>query len=213
MVDVFVFYDDVAFIKNGWINRNRILVQGAPLYFTVPLAKASSFRPINKTLIHRGQYLLWKKKFLRTLTLHYGNTPHFAQVFDLVQDTFATDPEDIATLAIRSVERCAQYLGITTEFKISSRHYPSTGTRGTRRVLDVCLKSRADVYLNAPGGKALYNRVDFDREQIVLAFLHPQLNPYPQPSKDFVPGLSILDVLMHCSPERARSMLEQYTVE
>lgn len=32
-VDDFVFYDDVMFIKKGWINRNRILMQGSDFLY------------------------------------------------------------------------------------------------------------------------------------------------------------------------------------
>ena len=212
-VDCFVFYDDVAFIKQGWVNRNRILVNGTPIYFTVPLAKASSYIPRDKTLIHRSQYPKWKQKFLRTLKQHYGNVPYFDNVFDLVQKVVAWDPEDIASLAIRSVELCSNYLRMNTDFKISSRDFPSMGTHGVRRVLDICLRSQAKVYVNSPGAKNLYNKTEFDQEKITLTFLNPQLNEYPQTRKEFLPGLSILDILMNCSLDQIQSMLKQYTLE
>ena len=41
-VDVFVFYDDVNFIKGGWINRNNLLVNKGKYLFTIPLTEASS---------------------------------------------------------------------------------------------------------------------------------------------------------------------------
>ena len=184
-VDRFVFYDDVAFIKQGWVNRNRILVNGTPVYFTVPLAKASSNIPINKTLIHRSQYPIWKQKFLRTLKLQYGHAPYFDNLFDLVEEVVAWDPEDIASLAIRSVKLCSNYLGITRDFKISSRTYPPAETRGVRRVLDICRISQADVYVNASGGKNLYDKAEFDKVDTDLRwanYLQNQeivhINPY-----------------------------------
>ena len=48
-VDHFVIYDDVNYIKGGWINRNRILINGKPAYITVPLHKASAFKRICDT--------------------------------------------------------------------------------------------------------------------------------------------------------------------
>ena len=47
-VDQFVFYDDVDFIKNGWVNRNRILVNNEPKYITIPCSAISSFKKINQ---------------------------------------------------------------------------------------------------------------------------------------------------------------------
>ncbi|MCP4525602.1 MAG: WbqC family protein [Aestuariibacter sp.] len=212
-VDCFVFYDDVAFIKQGWINRNRILVNEMPIYFTVPLAKASSNVPINKTLIHQGQYAIWKQKFLRTLEQQYSHAPYFDNVFDLVRKVVAWDTENIASLAIQSVKLCSNYLGISRDFKISSRDFSPAETRGVCRVLDICRMSQADVYVNAPGGKGLYDKAEFEQEKIVLTFLNPQLNAYPQNRKEFLPGLAIVDVLMNCGVDQIQSMLKQYTLE
>lgn len=63
-VDKFVFYDDVNYIKGGWINRNQILLNGNKNLFTIPLKNASSFQTISETLIHAELYLIWKKNFL-----------------------------------------------------------------------------------------------------------------------------------------------------
>ena len=35
-VDTFVFYDDVNFIKRGWINRNKILINGKEVLLSFP---------------------------------------------------------------------------------------------------------------------------------------------------------------------------------
>lgn len=212
-VDVFVFLDDVAFMKNSWINRNRLINSGYIKYFSVPLAKISSNVSIRDTRIYRPLYLDWKTTLFRTLWHSYRTAPHFASIMDLVQTALAPEPDDIATLAIRSVEQVSTYLGIDTEFKISSRDYRRMGARGVRRVLEICRRSQADVYINAPGGRGLYDRADFVRERVALAFLIPQLRPYPQAVADFAPGLSIIDVLMHCSRKRVRSMLEQCVIE
>lgn len=212
-VDCFVFYDDVAFIKQGWINRNRILANGTPIYFTVPLSKASSYVPINKTLINQTQYPKWKQKLLRTLKHQYSHALYFDNVFDLVQEVLASETEDIASLAIRSTELCSNYLRINTDFKISSLDFPSTGAHGVERVLDICQMSKAHSYVNAHGGKNLYDQAEFEEQNIELTFLNPQLNAYPQTSEGFLPGLSILDVMFNCSFDQIKSMLKQYAFD
>ena len=67
-VDKFVFYDDVNFIKGGWINRNRILVNGEIKFFTVPITGVSSFKKTKETRIKRDQFFQWKKKCLKLLS-------------------------------------------------------------------------------------------------------------------------------------------------
>ena len=58
-VDKYVVYDDVAYIKGGWINRNNILLNGKSHLITLPLEQASSFKYINEIHIIRSR----EKKF------------------------------------------------------------------------------------------------------------------------------------------------------
>ena len=45
-VNRFVIYDDVNYMKGGWVNRNRILINGGSAYITIPLHRASPFKRI-----------------------------------------------------------------------------------------------------------------------------------------------------------------------
>ena len=60
-VDKFIFYDDVFFIKNGWINRNRLIISGQQKYFTIPLLNGSSNTLIKDVLIGSNANLEIKK--------------------------------------------------------------------------------------------------------------------------------------------------------
>src|SRR5437773_5433216 len=78
-VDRFVVYDDVAFIKQGWINRNRILINGHAAYFTVPVKHASSFSLIRDPLVDDDrQHARWAEKTLTTFSNTYRRAPEFA---------------------------------------------------------------------------------------------------------------------------------------
>ena len=79
-VDKFIIYDDVNFIKQGWLNRNSILVNGKRNLFTVPLENQSSFTKINETLINQKFYPIWKKKFSRQLN-KIITKPHFLKMY------------------------------------------------------------------------------------------------------------------------------------
>ena len=63
-VEMFVFYDDVNYIKGGWINRNRILINNQPSYVTIPLKGASP----NK-LICEIEFIDSKRKFLTSIKI------------------------------------------------------------------------------------------------------------------------------------------------
>lgn len=206
-VDTFVFYDDVTFIKQGWIARNRLLVNGRPTWFTVPLARISSSRLIGDTKIRRDLYPRWQRKLIATLRLHYGDSPDLAEVVALVEGTLGDPPPDIASLAMRSVRNVAAYLGIDTPLAISSRDFPTADARGAHRILEICRAAGAATYVNAPGGVDLYDRDEFAASGIDLRFLHPAAGVRSAGS-----DLSILHLMLHAGVEATRSLLGRYSL-
>lgn len=212
-VDKIVMYDDVNFIKQGWINRNRILVNGKPLLFTIPLKDASSFRSIKNTLINREIYHQWEKKFLSTLTLAYREAPFFDRVFELIETVLGRNHLSIADIARESLKATAAFLGIPTKFIDSSGVYQNQCLKGQERVLDICLKEGASIYNNAEGGKALYSKKIFNSCNIELQFIIPSLENYNQNTETFTAGLSIIDVMMFNNVEKIKEMLGNYRIE
>lgn len=208
-VDTFVFYDDVNFIKGGWINRNKLLVQGKELIFTVPLNNASSFSTINETTVNISIEKKWRVKFLRTVEQSYGKATHFEEVFRLIKSVFESDYEHISELAINSIKVVSGYLGLTTNFQISSQEYSSSKNLDrTERLLAICKELRANNYINMLGGKEIYDKDTFLKEGINLQFLKPELIPYNKDISNFVPGLSIIDVLMHNSKDEVNNLIK-----
>lgn len=210
-VDKFIFYDDVNFIKSGWINRNQILLNGSKNLFTVPLKSASSFQNINETLIHSEIYLKWKKKFIKSIEQSYKKAPYFSSVFPLIQSVFEMSYHSIADLTINSIASVSNYLDLDTVFETSSEKYPETkGMEKAERLINICQINQSNTYINPSGGKELYQKDTFKKQDIDLLFIESELTPYPQFNNDFVAGLSIIDVLMFNSKEDVKKMLNQY---
>jgi len=206
-VDKFVFYDDVNYIKNGWINRNRILLGDSVRYFTVPLAGASPSRKINEVDVQPREQ--WLRKMLEAIRHSYAKAPHYARVSELIGDVLNSTTTNVATLASRSVIETARYLQIGTDFVPSSTQYGNAALNGVDRVLDICTKECADAYVNLPGGQALYERKDFAARGVELSFIEPNLGAYRQFGDTFHPGLSIVDVLMFNSADQVKAMLTE----
>lgn len=204
-VDRFVFYDDVAFIRNGWINRNRWLLGGEIRYFTIPLRDASSFRQIREVQV--AQAGPWRRKLLASLRQQYGRAEHYEAVSQIVERVIATGESGIGALAKASVRACAQYLGLPAEFVDSSAGYGNAHLRGPARVLDICRREGATEYVNLPAGRALYDAQDFQRQGVALRILEPVPLRYRQGVEPFVADLSIIDVLMHNSARSVRRAL------
>lgn len=212
-VDRFVLYDDVAFIKRGWVNRNRILVNGEPHLFSVPLENASQNRSIRDTLVSRAEFPRWRDKFLRTVDLAYAKAPCYRSTRLLLEEVLQPEPESAADLARRSIEATCKTLGITTPIIPSSTQYGNSHLHAQDRILDICARESATLYINPPGGRELYTAEPFAAQGLELRFISSKLPPYPQGTAAFVPALSIIDVLMFNSPESAREMLPAYILE
>lgn len=205
-VDKFIFYDDVNYIKNGWINRNRILINGKAAYLTVELKNASPFKLINEI-----EFTNKRTKLLRSIELTYKKCPYFNDVFPVIEQNMNYQTNKISDLAIHSVKGVCHYLGIKTIMETSSIAYSELkNKKREERIINICKQNYADEYINASGGVALYDKDYFRTEGINLKFIIPNSTEYNQNSNEFVPGLSIIDVLMFNSIEEINTMLDNY---
>jgi len=195
-VDVFVVYDDVAFINRGWVNRNRILVNKTAHYFTVPLSGASQNNLINETDIAAELYAQFRKKFFATLKTSYGRAPFFCETVNLVEQVFSPAVAGITDLARQGLEAVCAYLDITTRIVPTSTIYANTQLKKADRLIDICRAESAEIYINAIGGLELYSTEDFKTRGIDLKFIKSKPFEYRQFGDEFVPWLSIIDVMM-----------------
>ncbi len=209
--DVFVFYDDVNFIKQGWINRNRILLEGKEYVFTLPLNNASSFNTIKETKVDRKNFNKWKIKFLKSLDYAYKKAPNYKEIYDLVHTVINTEFETISDYAIESIKRVTFYLDLKTKFYCSSIDFGSTKVLDREsRIIEISKLINANNYINPIGGEFLYEKDVFSLAGIQLNFLEPSPVDYQQFGTSFIPWLSIIDVLMFNSKDEIIKMLNQF---
>ncbi|NOR69316.1 MAG: hypothetical protein GQ532_06400 [Methylomarinum sp.] len=206
-VDKFVFYDDVNFIKNGWINRNRLLISKKVNYLTIPLSGMSSSLKINQVMVQGNER--WRKKILQSVRQSYSKAPHFKEVNNILSEVLFSKENYISDMAKKSIILVSQYLELETQFIISSSHYNNMDLNGVDRVIDICHKEKATEYYNLPGGSGLYDDNLFEFNKIKLYFIKPFLSQYQQFSEEFVSGLSVIDVLMFNDKCTAREMLHR----
>lgn len=209
-VDVFVFYDDVNFITKGYIHRNAILGQGAPLPFTVPLSKASQNTLIKDVQVHQGEYAKWWYKFKKTLKQNYTSAPFYDEAMNLLDGIFEKSSDSISELAEESVRSVSAYLGLDTMFKKSSELSYDRKADTEKKIMELCANLGADTYINPIGGKELYTAASFVKNNMELLFLKSKQITYPQKKEDFVPSLSIIDVLMYNDKTEILKYIEQF---
>lgn len=209
-VDLYVVYDDVNYIKGGWINRNRILVNNSASFFNLPLIEASPNKLINEIKINQDRVLL--KKNLNKLNLSYKKAPYYNEIYPIIYEILTSDKEELPSFILDSFKKIANYLDIKTDFILSSDIEKNNCLKGQSKVIEICNKLDAAEYYNAIGGTELYNKDVFNRNGIKLSFLETKHIEYKQFNSDFVPNLSIIDVMMFNSKEEIKNMLEMYNL-
>jgi hypothetical protein len=204
-VDALVVYDDVNFIKGGWINRNFILARGAKQLLTLPLQGASPNLLINQVEVGGRP-----EKLLESIRHCYSKAPHFATVFPMLEDILRQQENNLARFLDHELRQICDYLGLHPTWHISSALNKDNELRGPEKVLAICEELGASHYINVPGGKELYDRENFERKGLQLSFIQPRPIEYRQFDKPYVPNLSIIDVMMFNDQEQCARLLEEY---
>jgi hypothetical protein len=209
-VDKFIIYDDVNYIKQGWINRNQILVAGQSHLFVVPLKRASSFKLIKEIELEEKTYQQWRSKFTKTLEVNYRKAPYYTEVSHLIDSVIRDFTLHISTLALKSLQAVSQYLGIQTQFVPSSSVYNTAHLEPTEKLISMYQAESASLYINPIGGVDLFRREELQQKGIEIFFLKSKPICYQQFAQDFVPWLSIIDVLMFNSRDVVNEFLTAY---
>jgi hypothetical protein len=206
-VDLFVIYDNIKYTKQGWINRNRFLRNGADCVFTVPLRKDSDSLDVKDRALaadfNRG-------KLVNQLREAYHRAPHFPESFPIVERAVRAPHDNLFEYVHGSVVEVCRYLGIGTRIATSSSFAIDPALKAQDRVLALCKAAGASTYVNAIGGQQLYAAEEFRARCVELKFLKTHPIEYPQFGDPHVPWLSIIDVMMFNPVARIQEFLESY---
>ena len=207
-VDRYVIYDDVNYIKGGWINRNRILINGVPSYINLPLSGVSSNKQINQISVDKTERDI--RKLTQMLRLNYCKAPNFDEAFPFLCKLIALENDNLGDYLSEVILAMADYLGIKTEIIRSSDLKIDSQLKGVDRVIAICKKLDGKEYVNAIGGAKLYSRELFRDKGIDLKFLKTDKIIYKQMSEGFEENLSIIDVIMNNNKGIIKEMLSMY---
>lgn len=206
-VDIFVLYDDVNFIKKGWINRNNILLNKSKHLITIPLLNVSQNKHINECIISDDDKII--NNIIKTINLAYRKAPYYNLVFPTLEKIIKTKGS-ISDLVLKSVLWIKEYLNIDTEIILSSSIGKNNELKGQDKIIEIVKKINGNHYINAIGGQELYDKEIFNNNEIKLNFIKMKEIKYKQFNNEFIPNLSFIDVLMFNSPEEIKRMLNDY---
>jgi hypothetical protein len=210
--DKWIIFDNVQFIRHGWIERNRILKPAEGWqYIAAPLMKHERFTTIKDVSIRNNED--WKEKIVRQID-HYKKAPYFSQTRDLLRAALAIETDSIVDLNAHILKTTCDYLSIPFEVNIFSQmnldmdpvNHPGEWA------LHISKAMQAGEYINPPNGIDLFNPVQFKEANIRLTFIKNNLTPYSQRRPQFESGLSIIDVLMFNSIEQTLCLIDDIEV-
>ena len=201
--DVFVFLDTVAFSRQSWQQRNRILTEHGAHWLTVPVRHAMG-TSIGEVAIDNARP--WRRKHWATIEAAYRRAPSWAECSGPLADVYEREWQSLADLNVSSIRAVASQLGVDARFERASA-LPRSTQRKAGALVDLCRELGATTYLS-PAGSFAYLESDSEFEQggIALRFQHFEHPTYPQGQAGFVPYLSAIDLLMNTGPEAAAVM-------
>ena len=206
-VDRYVIYDNIQYTKKGWFNRNRILQNGKDFLFSIPLEKGSDYLDVKDRTVSAG---FDRKKLLNQIREAYRKAPYFDAAMPIAEKIINFEDSNLFHYIYNSVKEVCNYLNIKTEIIVSSTLDIDHTLKGQDKVIAICKKTGATDYYNAIGGQELYDAEDFKKENINLHFISTNPIEYRQFKNEFVPWLSILDVMMFNTVEEIKILLDEY---
>ena len=207
--DVFVVLDNIQFNKNGWQNRNKIKTDQGPLILTVPV-------------IHQmGQLLCeveidnkqpWRRKHWGAISAHYRKAPFFKEHEPFLRGIYERQWQKLNDLNYEMLFYFLKALGTKTQVIKGSE----MNLRGeaTERLVNICKDLGASAYLTGAFAAQEYLEESlFSGAGIGLRLHEFEAPVYSQiyPEKEFIPELSILDILFNCGPESLSNLMNGKT--
>jgi hypothetical protein len=193
--DVFVIYDDVQYDKHGWRNRNRIKTANGVQWLTVPVhADIDEGRLVREAKIDNRTN--WRKKHLMSIKQSYAKAACFKEYIGVFEDAFAREWELILDLDLFFIRKFLEILGMGDKRLELASTLNVDGDKVTR-LINICKMFGADTMYNGAAGRSYMDEVLFRENGVNLVFQDYKHPVYTQLHGEFVPYLSVVDVLLN----------------
>ena len=208
-VDLFIIYDNIKYTKKGWINRNRMLLNGTDTTFSLPLKKDSDYlNVVDRELSSDFN----RQKFLNQMRGAYIKAPQFNAVWPLLENILMYENNNLFSYIHNSIIDICRHLDINTKICLSSEVLIDHDLKNQDKVIALCQANNATIYINTSGGIDLYSKEVFDGAGLQLNFIKALPYEYAQFGNEFVPWLSIIDMLMFNSVALIKTQIKNYEI-
>ena len=208
--DIFVFLDDVQYVKRSFINRNKIKTQRGEQYIRLPIHQKGKYKQsiLNCELFNKKESI---KELIRSIEANYGKSKYFKDYFDGFEKILFEETNSLVDVNISFIKWILEIMEVSVVFKRSSELKDISGT-STERLISICKSVNGDKYLSGFGGNKYQEKNMFDDaniELVITDFVHPT---YPQLWGDFIPNLSIIDLILLFSKDNKGYKSKQHLV-
>lgn len=206
LADVFVLTDGLDYTTHNVINRTKIKTADGVSWLTVPvLSKGYRGEPIRQILIDSSQN--WPRKHWRTLLVNYKYAAYFEQFADFFEKAYLSKQwKYLLDLNLELFEFVKRFLNFSPEI-IQSSSLNLHG-KGNTFLINLVDALGCDTYLADSKFKGYLDPTMFEKNDIQLEYIRFQEPLYYQLFGDFVPGLSIVDLLFNEGPASRKLILE-----
>lgn len=202
--DVFVILDNVQFTKNGFTNRNRIKTPQGENWLTLPVIQSGKFgQNITDCVIFNKQQ--HAKKIITSVMSNYRKAKFFDNYYDNFSKILNDSDDNLCRLNISLIKWILKELEIQTKI-VTATELQNINGESTERLVSICKNLGATHYLAGLGAKKYQEDELFTKENIEIINTPFKYPVYEQLWGEFVPSLSVIDVMFNCGPE-TRSIL------
>jgi hypothetical protein len=196
--DLFVFLDDAQYSNQYYYNRNRIKTPHGELMLTVPIKKSFG-QKLNEAKIENN--IPWQKKHMKSLITNYNNSEFFIDYKDFFEEVYSVKWEKLHDLNMKTITYLLEKLEISTPFYFSSKMHIREELKGSERLVEICKQLKADLYISGISGKDYLESKLFQDADIKVEYQKFEPKEYKQLYKEFIPNLSIVDLLFNLGNE------------
>ena len=206
--DAYVAFDHVKFEPSSWQQRNRIKGPNGPFFITVPVRKTrKGLDRICDKEIEYGEP--WVKKHMKSLELCYRKTPYFDRYFPGIRSLMENRFKYIAELNVELIRLLLGFIGIEKKvIRSSGLALGDDKDLGkNERLIHLMKVVGATSFYEGASGAEFIDRSRFVSEGMEVYFQAYDHPTYPQAHGEFVPYMSVVDLLFNCG-EGALSIIK-----
>jgi len=203
--DTFVFFDTVQFEKNSFTNRNKIKMPSGPLWLTVPVKLRDHFNKQIKDIELADQK--WQKNHWMAIELNYKKTRYWDEYAPKIKPIYEKEYRTISDICYEQLILLLDLLDIKTKI-IRSSELKEFESKKRQLVLDICREINAKVYVSGALGKNYLDKSEFNEADIKLYFQDYKHPVYGQRWGEFVPYMSVIDLLFNEGPNSKNIIMQ-----